>query len=75
MVHGMARGECVSPMQHGLVLKACWLQAKHMRAVFVLEKLVVSCSPNNFVVVDGERATFLAKTKYTPIFLGINRIL
>lgn len=71
---GTGRGECASPTRHGLGVKGCWLLAKHMRPVFVSERLVISFCPNNFLVVGGERATSHAKTKYTPIFQGTDRI-
>ena len=63
---GMAHGQFVSHMQHGLVSWHWLLPVRHMRHHLTFEWRANISSRNSFLVVAGARATSLARTRWIP---------
>ena len=60
---GMVPGLCVSHMPPGLVFWVSLLQGKHMRLLSTYVWHANFFSQNKSLMVDGERATSLVKTR------------
>jgi hypothetical protein len=68
----MVIGGFATPMLCGL-LEGCWqLVEETIKILLHCVKLVNFCYQSSYLMVDGGKVTYLAKTKYGAICLNLN---